>query len=307
LDVPIDLSDQPPFTGKVLAALRDVLPGQVVGYGELAGLLGKPKAARAVGQAMARNPVPLLIPCHRVLARGNSVGGFSAEGGKGLKLKLLAIEGVNIEASRRPFDFAAAVEHLRGADRQLGALIDRIGALELSVSSVNSPFQALLEAIVYQQLTGKAASTIFSRVQAAFGSNGNLRPFDIMRASDEELRAAGLSGPKIAAARDLAEKALAGEVPTMVALRRMDDETVIEKLTRIRGIGRWTAQMFLIFRLGRPDVLAVDDYGLRKGFAFLYKRQGLPDRKEFIAMGEKWRPYRTAASWYLWRASEILG
>ncbi len=206
------------------------------------------------------------------------------------------------------FDPAEAVEHLRRVDPILGRFIDRVGPLGLETSPVLSPFQAFLEAIVYQQLNGKAAAAIFSRVQTAFGTGPDreIRPFDLVRAPDEELRALGLSRPKIAAIRDLAEHTLAGRIPPLTRLRRMSDEALIERLTRVRGIGRWTVEMFLIFRLGRPDVLAIDDYGLRKGFSLLYRKPGLPDRREFGMCGEIWRPFRTAASWYLWRANELL-
>ncbi|NLI77531.1 MAG: methylated-DNA--[protein]-cysteine S-methyltransferase [Candidatus Riflebacteria bacterium] len=351
-NVPLDLDGIAPFRARVLESLREVGPGQTTTYAGLAGRVGSPRAARAVGQAMRTNPLPLLVPCHRVLASDGGLGGFMGRDGIGLKKRLLAIEGAAIPlpgSSRpasprparprrakgetppakalgeritgvaepaaawqatagRPFDFAAAVLSLRQADPVLGAFIDRIGPLGLELNEVVSPFEAFLEAIVYQQLNGKAAAAIFGRVQAALGggAGGAIRPFELVRATDEELRALGLSRPKIAAMRDLAEHALAGKIPTLARMRRMPDEAIIERLTRVRGIGRWTVEMFLIFRLGRPDVLAVDDYGLRKGFSLLYRHPTLPTPREFQAWGERWRPFRTAASWYLWRANEAL-
>jgi O-6-methylguanine DNA methyltransferase len=199
-------------------------------------------------------------------------------------------------------DQAKAIRHLRRADPLLGRVISRVGPCTLEVQTIPSTFEALLEAIVYQQLTGKAAATIFGRVRALFGRT--LRPFDLLRCPDEELRGAGLSGPKIAAARDLAEKTLAGAVPDPHELIRLTDEEIIARLTAIRGIGRWTAEMLLIFRLGRPDVLAVDDYGLRKGLAAAHGLAELPSPRRLAEIGERWRPYRTIASWYLWRAAE---
>jgi len=126
----------------------------------------------------------------------------------------------------------------------------------------------------------------------------------ILRTSDDDLRGAGLSRAKVLAVHDLARKAVDGEIPTIAQAHNMDDDALVEHLTMVRGIGRWTAEMFLIFRLGRPDVLPVDDYGIRKGFAAAFKKRALPDPKDVARRGERWRPYRTVASWYLWRAAE---
>jgi DNA-3-methyladenine glycosylase II len=134
---------------------------------------------------------------------------------------------------------------------------------------------------------------------------GRLRPQDILAVSEEELRGAGLSGAKLAALRDLAAKTLDGTVPALARLRRMDDEEIIERLTEVRGIGRWTAEMLLMFRLGRPDVLPVGDYAVRKGFALTYGLEEMPKPKVLESYGERWRPYRSVASWYMWRALEI--
>ncbi len=247
-------------------------------------------------------------PPRRASARAASTARTSRRRSAGRTTLLAASSAEPAGKAGLAFDPEAAVAHLRRVDPVLGCFIDRVGPLGLETSTVLSPFQAFLEAIVYQQLNGRAAAAIFARVQQAFGSgpDGEIRPFDLVRAPDEELRALGLSRPKIAAIRDLAEHALAERIPPLARLRKMSDEAIIERLTRVRGIGRWTVEMFLIFRLGRPDVLAVDDYGLRKGFARLYGRPDLPGRREFAAAGEIWRPFRTAASWYLWRANELL-
>ena len=126
----------------------------------------------------------------------------------------------------------------------------------------------------------------------------------LLGVSDTKLRAAGLSRAKLRSLRDLARHVADGALPTLAAARRMEDEAIVERLTVVRGIGRWTAEMFLIFRLGRPDVLPADDYGVRKGFAIAFKKRGLPAREELERRGERWKPYRTVASWYLWRALE---
>ena len=164
---------------------------------------------------------------------------------------------------------------------------------------------ALAEAIVYQQLTAKAASTIFGRVQALVPrARRAFTPEQILRLSDAQLRGAGLSRDKLLALRDLAAKARAGDIPRMADVHRLDDEAIVERLTQVRGIGRWTVQMLLMFRLGRADVLPVGDYGVRKGFALAYKKKDLPTPKELDARGARWSPYRTVASWYFWRAVE---
>jgi 3-methyladenine DNA glycosylase/8-oxoguanine DNA glycosylase len=168
-----------------------------------------------------------------------------------------------------------------------------------------SVFGALAEAIVFQQLNGKAAATIFARLCALFPHQQGLTPERILRASDEKLRSAGLSNNKLLSLRDLAQKTKTGEVPTLAEVQRMSDQEIIERLTSVRGIGQWTVEMLLMFRLGRPDVLPVDDFGVRKGFGIAFKKLE-PSKKDVEKRGERWRPYRTAASWYLWRATDSL-
>jgi 3-methyladenine DNA glycosylase/8-oxoguanine DNA glycosylase len=204
------------------------------------------------------------------------------------------------------FDPKRAVRHLRASDPALARVIDAAGPVRLELQKTPSPFLALAEAIVYQQLNGKAAATIFGRVRALFPRARNAFTAErLLRVSDQKLRGAGVSRAKLLALRDLAEKTRSGEIPSLAALRRMPDEAVIERLTQVRGIGRWTAEMFLIFRLGRPDVLPADDYGVRKGFSVALRKRELPARKQLEKHAERWRPYRTAASWYLWRAADL--
>ncbi len=164
------------------------------------------------------------------------------------------------------------------------------------------PFDALAESIAYQQLSGKAAATIFGRVRALYPKRKWLDPEQLLATPDEILRAAGLSRAKTAALKDLAAKTIDGTVPTGRALIRMSDDEIITRLTAVRGIGRWTVEMLLLFDLGRPDVWPVDDYGVRKGFAKTFGRRKLPTSKQLMKFGEKWRPYRSAAAWYFWRA-----
>ena len=217
----------------------------------------------------------------------------------------------------RKLDHTAACEHLSRVDRKLARIIARSGPCRLQQETTQSIFEALLESIIYQQLNGKVAATITSRVKALFPENnkrirtrrglvdGFPSPEQILATTEEHLRSAGLSRAKMLAIRDLAAKTLDGTVPTVKQANRMSDEELIERLDTVRGVGRWTVEMLLLFRLARPDVLAVDDYGIRKGFAKMHKLAELPKPKELLAYGERWRPYRSVASWYMWRAAEM--
>jgi len=203
------------------------------------------------------------------------------------------------------FDPGAATAHLRDSDRALARWIDAAPPFALELKKTPSLFGALAESIVYQQLSGKAAATIYGRL-CALCANGRRAPTPerILALSDAKLRSAGLSRGKALALRDLARRAHAGELPSLAAARRMPDEEIVERLVPVRGVGRWTVEMLLIFRLGRPDVLPADDYGVRKGFAVAFRRPELPSRDELLRRGARWSPYRTVASWYLWRAAE---
>jgi len=203
------------------------------------------------------------------------------------------------------YDPQEAVEYLSSADDRMAALIDRAGPFTMQIRRLHDPFEALARNIIYQQLHGKAAAAIHARVIALFGKS-KLRPQDILAAPEEELLSAGLSRAKLAALKDLAARTVDGTIPTLARLRRMGDEEIIELLTKVRGIGRWTAEMLLMFRLGRPDVLPVGDYAVRKGFALTYGLEALPKPKQLEQYGERWRPFRSVASWYLWRAVDIL-
>ncbi len=218
---------------------------------------------------------------------------------------------------RKKLDHTAAIAHLSRVDRKLARIIAKTGDCRLQMEHAQSIFEALLEAIVYQQLNGKVAATILGRVKALFPQNGGTMrtrrglvasfptPQQIADTTPELLRSAGLSQAKMLAIKDLAAKTIQGIVPTTRQAHKMSDDELIEHLTQVRGIGRWTVEMLLIFRLGRPDVLAVDDYGVRKGFAKIHKLEELPKPKELLVHGERWRPHRSVACWYLWRAAEM--
>jgi DNA-3-methyladenine glycosylase II len=202
------------------------------------------------------------------------------------------------------YDPEEAIGYLSSVDSPLARLIERVGPFNMPIRRMPNPFEALARNIIYQQLHGTAAGAIHGRVLALFGEN-KLRPQNILDASEESLRGAGLSGAKLVALKDLAAKTLDGTVPTLSRLRRMDDEEIIEHLTQVRGIGRWTVEMLLIFSLGRADVLPVGDFAVRKGFSLVYGMKELPKPKELVHYGERWRPFRSVASWYMWRVNEL--
>jgi len=199
-------------------------------------------------------------------------------------------------------DHERAHQLLSATDPRMAELIARARRYEISPTRSVRPFDALAESIAYQQLSGKAAATIFARVRALFPKRKWLDPEQLLATPDETLRAAGLSRAKVAAMKDLAAKTMDGTVPSGRALLRMSDDEIIARLTEVRGIGRWTVEMLLLFDLGRPDVWPVDDYGVRKGFAKIFRRRKLPTPKQLMRIGEKWRPYRSVAAWYFWRA-----
>jgi len=227
------------------------------------------------------------------------------------------------------YDSALAIRELSAADPKLGKLIARAGPFTMRLASAQSPFEALVESIIYQQLHGKAAAAIHRRLLESFGPTlappnfsaaaqaiGLLHPTpqQILDCPNEQLRAAGLSANKTLALRDLAAKTIDGTVPTLARIRRMSDDAIIEHLTQVRGVGRWTVEMLLIFRLGRPDVLPTGDYGIRKGFALTFGKlkpadkvtpADLPSPAEIERRAKKWHPWCSVASWYMWRACDL--
>lgn len=184
-------------------------------------------------------------------------------------------------------------------------VIGEVGPYAILTRARRSPFESLVRAIAYQQLHEKAAESILKRFIALFPGRRFPLPADVLAVSAEAIREAGFSRAKIAALQDLAAKALDGTVPTAAAIQRLDDEAIIKRLIAVRGVGRWTVEMLLIFQLGRPDVLPVDDFGVRNGFRLAYGLSSMPTPKDVMQYGERWRPYRTAAAWYLWRAVDV--
>ncbi len=309
--IDLDMTGVPPFHQRVYEVARSIPAGATLSYGEVATRLGSPGSARAVGQALGRNPFAIVVPCHRVLAAGGKLGGFSAGGGAETKKKMLSIELAQRSLfdgdGQLSFDPVLAVATLRDSDAKLRKLIDRIGPCRMQLKTTPSIFAALAESIVYQQLHGKAAATIFARVRALFPrARGALSAAQVLSASEADLRGAGLSNAKYLALRDLAERTQNGSIPSLAQIQKLSDEAIIERLTEVRGIGRWTVEMLLMFRLGRPDIVPLDDFGVRKGYSIAFGTPELPTKAELEARAKRWQPYRSVASWYLWRATDSL-
>jgi len=203
-----------------------------------------------------------------------------------------------------PFDLRLAMDTLAAKDPHLAPLIKDTQEFRIETDGSDSPYEILL---AYQSISGKAAATIFGRVKA-LGANGRApTPDEMLKLRKSALRKAGLSGAKVLAMKDLAKKTITGIVPSLEEAQKLSDEELVERLVSVRGIGAWTVEMFLIFRLGRPDVLPIHDLGVKKGWAVTYGKKHMPKPKELLAFGERWRPYRTVASWYMWRACQRAG
>ena len=297
----LDLSALTPFRAAISQVLRTVGPGQTITYGELARAVGKPGATQAAGSAMANNPLPLVIPCHRVLAAGGSLGGFSAHGGVKTKLRLLSVEGADLALVAR-----RGIGVLRRSDPLLGEVIGLAKKpYRVSTMQADDPFTVLCQSIVHQQVSMKAGATIFGRLLAVGGHGKKMSTRKVLAAPVEALRGVGLSGMKVSYVKDLAHKSQSGELP-LKRLVRMDDAAIIEALIAVKGIGIWSAQMFLMFHLGRLDVLPVGDLGLRKGVQRVYGLPKQPTPAELKERAQAWAPFRSIATWYFWRALELI-
>lgn len=198
-----------------------------------------------------------------------------------------------------------AARHLSKADPQLARLIKTVGPCGWKPDGKLRPFEMLVRAVANQQLNGKAATTILNRFRGLFPGRRFPSAEEVGVVDDAAIRACGFSRAKIASIRDLAHHAQVGTIPTARRMRGLSDDEIVERLTQVRGVGRWTVEMLLIFQLGRPDVLPVDDFGVRNGFRLVFEKDEMPKPKEVMEYGERWRPYRSVASWYLWRAVEV--
>ena len=307
--VPLDLAGRSPTFRQLAAALRETPAGATVDVETLAARLSLPGGSAELRRMLSRNPLPVLLPSHRLLGREGRLGAWG--GGELMQERLLGIESMAHPRLHAPDGspvterIVEALQHLRQQDPELGEVIRRVGPYRLNLRRGHSPYEALARSILGQQISGRAAQAILARLAAEFGSRGVPSPRRILLARDAKLRAAGLSGNKARAFRDLAARTLAGEVPSWPVLRRWPDERVISTLTQIRGVGRWTVEMVLLFRLGRPDVLPLGDLGIQKGYARTLGQGRLPSTRLLQRRGWRWRPFRSVASWYLWRALEL--
>jgi DNA-3-methyladenine glycosylase II len=205
------------------------------------------------------------------------------------------------------FDLAEATQYLAERDEHLKHLIEETTPFQLKIEAAQSPYETLVEAVTHQSISGKAAATIYGRIRALSSTGRAPTPHEMLKLRKPVLRKAGLSGAKILAMKDLAQKTIDGIVPSFEEAQKLSDEELVKRLVSVRGIGAWTVEMFLIFRLGRPDVLPIHDLGVKKGWAITYGKKHMPKPKELLAFGERWRPYRTVASWYMWRACQRAG
>jgi DNA-3-methyladenine glycosylase II len=196
------------------------------------------------------------------------------------------------------------LRQLAAADPVMRRIIRQHGDCKLKPETRRSPFQSLVQAVAHQQLNGTAAETILTRFKKLFPGRRFPRAEDLAKVTDAQIRACGFSFAKIKAIRDIAEKTLSGVVPASRQIGKLSDDEIIARLTEVRGVGRWTVEMLLIFQLGRRDVLPVDDFGVRSGFGQAYQKGKMPTPKELLVYGEKWRPHRTTAAWYLWCAAD---
>ena len=300
-DLPLDDRALTPFQRRVYATARAIPRGTTTSYAELAARVGV-RSSRAIGGAMGKNPHPIVTPCHRVVGT-HDCGGFSALGGNSTKATLLAIEGGGLGDP----EHRLARRHLMKVDPALAPYVKK-GPCLLPVKPKGALFRTVVRAIAGQQLSVKAAATIFGRLEAAIGQEtgstwANDAPQRLSDTSHDGLRAIGLSNAKARSVHDLPRRVLSGALP-IDRLPRMPDQQVVESLCAVLGIGRWTAEMLLMFDLGRPDVLPVDDLGIRKGAQKVFKTRSLPSPSAITKRAESWRPWRSIGSWYLWRSLE---
>lgn len=301
-DVPLSHHNLTDFAAGVYQTARTIPAGSTATYLDLAKTLNNPGAVRAVGGALGKNPFLIVVPCHRILASGGKMGGFSAPGGCHTKEILLAAEGYGTESLFQDDQMEAAQAHLSECPR-LGPIIEKAGPCPLKPLYPNSPFGALARAVLYQQLAGSAAKAIEDRVKK-LGSAPFPTAQELAKLSYEGLRGAGVSGPKIRTLKTLAQAVLEGELQPET-LHLLPNSQVEAEVSKIKGLGPWSARMFLLFHLGRRDVFPVKDLGIRKGFQELFGGKDLPKPGTMERRSKRWRPYRSLASWYLWRSLEF--
>lgn len=299
--IPIDLSTRTEFQQSIYGELLKIPFGQTIKYGDIARSL-KTSGFQAIGSAVGKNPLPLVIPCHRVLGQ-NGPGGFSSHLGLETKEKLLKLEGVELFAHKsisffdKSFDLEKATKEFLKLAPQYKTVVKRSAAFDPGKKKAEAPLRALAKSLVHQQLSGKAAATIWKRLVAACGNH-----LDGLEAFPQaKLREVGLSEAKAIALKSLVKS----NVPELRTFKRMSDQDIINQISSYRGFGVWSAQMFLIFNLGRMDTFAPLDLGLQKGRALVLNEEFTKDAKLLEAWAQDYAPWRTLLSWYSWRALEL--
>jgi AraC family transcriptional regulator of adaptative response/methylated-DNA-[protein]-cysteine methyltransferase len=299
LNLPLDIRGTA-FQQRVWQALRTIPPGSIVSYTDVAEHLGIPKSVRAVASACAANTLAVAIPCHRVLRSDGALSGY--RWGLERKQSLLQREFKPQlpEHLRNP-----ATEHLAACDPAWFALINKVGLCRMEQKSEREPYQALVRSVAYQQIHGRAAAAILGRFIALFPGQDFPDPAAVLKVDDATMRACGFSASKTATIREIAQKTLDGVVPSRAEAEKLSDDELIARLTSLRGVGRWTVEMLLMFSLAREDVLPIDDFGVREGWKVIKGLERQPKPKELGEVGLAWAPHRSTAAWYLWRAADL--
>lgn len=305
--IPISSEAVDPFAVQVRELTRNIPVGQVSTYGDLARRAGRPHGARAVGAVMGSNTLPLIVPCHRVVAASGRVGGFSAAAGPELKLRLLHTERLAADPATSTFDTAVAERGLREADPELAAVIDAVGRADLRPRTATTVFGDLVEAVVHEQVSPEVGATLHARLCATMPDplEGPTPP-GVLQRSDGQLAELGLSGPNVTALRSLTEAAYNGRLPGDAAIGGLGDDEAVSVLMGISGISRPTAQRLLICRLHRPDVLCEGDRTLRAVMHRTHRSSLAEPGVTIRTIAERWRPHRSLACWYLWSYAAAL-
>lgn len=302
LDLPLDIRGTA-FQQRVWQALRSIPAGSIVSYSDVATYLGMPRAVRAIASACAANTLAVAVPCHRVLRNDQTLSGYRW----GLERKQALLQREHRPQLPEALQ-TAANQHLVATDPVWFGLICQVGPCGLNIDSSRvqrSPYEALVRSVAYQQIHGKAADAILGRFLQYFPQVDFPAPQDVLALDEGSMRACGFSASKTATIREIARQTLAGVVPSRSEAAQMDDAALIARLTTLRGVGRWTVEMLLMFTLQRPDVLPIDDFGVREGWKVLKNLPQQPRPKALGEIGAAWAPYRSTAAWYLWRAVEL--
>lgn len=302
----IDCEGLSAFTTDVLQVVRSIQPGATMTYGDIARRVGRPDGARAVGAAMGSNRLPIIVPCHRVVAASGRIGGFSAAAGPELKIRMLHTEKKAAHHSDPPFDTHEAANYLAGQDPALAEIIKRVGPPGLRPRTATTLYADLIEAVLHQQLSTHVGAILFARLCAEMSQPlDGPTPSGVLQLDDNTLSNIGLSGAKIRAMRSLTERTFSGRLPSDDDLETMTDEEIIESVTAVWGIGQWTARTLLILRLCRPDVFCADDLAIRNVMDRTHRDRLSGQAITYMDIAEQWRPHRSLACWYLWQCASF--